>query len=112
MVTLTVSEKKLSESCVDLNGELEKGAVGTLEALRTLGRKLQDINEASMRKVNFIVIIAEKENLVQLYNNGCKEARKLMKQFIDALELFGTLVTPISEHGIELEALKAPLPKS
>ena len=34
MVTLTVSEKKLSESCVDLNGEL--GAVGTLEALRTL----------------------------------------------------------------------------
>ena len=53
MVTLTVSEKKLSESCVDLNGELEKGAVGTLEALRTLGRKLQDINEASMRKVNF-----------------------------------------------------------
>ena len=53
MVTLTVFEKKLSESCVDLNGELEKGAVGTLEALRTLGRKLQDINEASMRKVNF-----------------------------------------------------------
>ena len=53
MVTLTVSEKKLSESCVDLNGELEKGAVGTLEALRTLGRKLQDINETSMRKVNF-----------------------------------------------------------
>ena len=53
MVTLTVCEKKLSESCVDLNGELEKDAVGTLEALRTLGRKLQDINEASLRKVNF-----------------------------------------------------------
>ena len=53
MVTRTVSEKKLSESCVDLNGELEKGAVGPLEALRTLERKLQDINEASLRKVNF-----------------------------------------------------------
>ena len=49
---------------------------------------------------------------MQLYNNGCKEARKIRKQFIDALELFGTLVIPISEHGIELEALKAPVPKS
>ena len=54
METLTVSEQKLSESCVDLNDELEKGAVGTLEALRTLDRKLQDINEASMRKVKFL----------------------------------------------------------
>ena len=87
----------MSESCVDLNGELEKGAVGTLEALRTLGRKLWSLQK--------------KENSMQLYNNGCKEARKLRKQFIDALELFGTLVTPISEHGIELEALKAPVPK-
>ena len=51
---MTVSEKKLSESCVGLNGELEKGAVGTLEALRTLERKLQDINEACMRKVKFL----------------------------------------------------------
>ena len=49
---------------------------------------------------------------MQLYDNGCKEARKLRKQFIDTFELFGTLVTPISEHGIELEALKAPVPKS
>ena len=62
MVTLTVSEKKLSESCVDLNGELEKGTVGTLEALRTLGRKLQDINEASMKKVNF-------------YSDHCREKK-------------------------------------
>ena len=45
MITLTTSsEKKLSESYIDLNGELEKGAIGTLEALRTLERKLQDIN--------------------------------------------------------------------
>ena len=51
MVTLTVSEKKLSESYVDLNGELEKGAVWTLEALRTLERKSQDIDAASMKKV-------------------------------------------------------------
>ena len=29
------------------------GAVWTLEALRTLERKLQDISEASMRKVEF-----------------------------------------------------------
>ena len=48
-----VSERKLSESYLDLNGELEKGAVDTLEALRTLARELQDINEASMRKVKF-----------------------------------------------------------
>ena len=56
MTTLTryyqlASEKKLSESYVDLNGELEKCAVGTLEALRALERKLQDIDEASMKKV-------------------------------------------------------------
>ena len=50
--------KKLSESCVDLNGELEKGAVGTLEALRTLGRKLWSLQNK------------------ELYNNGCKAARK------------------------------------
>ena len=90
MVTLTVSEKKLSESCVDLNGELEKGAVGTLEALRTLERKLQDINDASMRKVNFYSdqnrpSLQKKENSMQLYNNGYKEARKLGKHFIDGL---------------------------
>ena len=45
---------------------------------------------------------------MQLYNNGGKEARKLRKQFIYALELFDTLVTPISEQGIELGALKVP----
>ena len=90
MVTRTVSEKKLSESCVDLNGKLEKGAVGTLVALKTLERKLQDINEASMRKVNFYSdqsrpSLQKKENSMQLYNNGCKEARKLKKQFIHGL---------------------------
>ena len=58
MITLTryyqlVSEKKLSESNVNLNGELEKCAGRTLEALRTLERKLQDINEARMRKLKF-----------------------------------------------------------
>ena len=31
---------------------------------------------------------------------------KAWKQLIYALELFGTLVTPISEYGIELGALK------
>ena len=80
----------MSESCVDLNGELEKGAAETLEALRTLERKLQDINDASMRKVNFYSdqnrpSLQKKENSMQLYNNGCKEARKLRNQFIDDL---------------------------
>ena len=46
-----VSIKKLSESCTDLNIELEKGTVGTLEKLRTLDFK--DFKEASMRTVKF-----------------------------------------------------------
>ena len=52
--------------------------------------------------------LQKKENSMQLYNNECKEARKLRKQFMYALELFGTLVTPISEYDIELGALKVP----
>ena len=48
-----VSEKMLSESYVDLNSELEKDAVGTLGTPRALEGKLQDIDEASMRKVTF-----------------------------------------------------------
>ena len=86
-----VSEKKLSESYVDLNGELEKGAVVSLEALRTLERKLQDIKEASMRKVKFYSDkinrhCRKKGNSMPWYNNGCKEAKKLRKQFIYALK--------------------------
>ena len=45
-----------------------------------------------------------------LCNNERKKAktltRKARKQFIYALELFGTLVTPISEYGIELGGFK------
>ena len=41
------------EKRMTLNNELGKGAVGTLEALRALERKLQDINEASMKKKLF-----------------------------------------------------------
>ena len=44
IILTTSSEKKLSESYIDLNGELEKGAIRTLEALKVLERKLQDIN--------------------------------------------------------------------
>ena len=101
----------MSESYVGLNGELEKGAVRTLEALRTLERNLQDINEASMRKVKFYIdqnkpCLQKKENSMPWYNNECKEAKKLRRQFIYALELFGTLVTPISEYGKERGGLK------
>ena len=40
------------EKRMTLNNELGKGAVGTLEALKALERKLQDINEASMKTYN------------------------------------------------------------
>ena len=61
--------------------------------------KLQDIKDASMRKIKFYSdknkpSLQKKENSVSWYNNGCKEAKMLRKQFIHA---FGTLVTPIFE---------------
>ena len=63
-----------------------------------------------MRKVKFYSdqskpSLQKKVSLMPWYNNRCKEAKKLRNQFIYALEFFGTLVTPISEYGIELGAL-------
>ena len=110
-----VSKKELSESYVDLNTELEKDTVRTLETLRTLERKWQDFKEASMRTVKFNSdqnkpSFQEKENSMPKYNNEYKEAKKLMKKarkpFFYALKLFDELLTPISEYGIELCSFK------
>ena len=52
----------------------------------------------------------KKEKSIPWYNDEYKEAKKLMsrarKQFIYALKLFDTLVTPISEYDIELWGFK------
>ena len=64
-----------------------------------------------MRKVIFYSgrnkpSLQKKENSVAWYNNKCKKAEKLRKQFIYAIELFDTLLTPVSEYGIEFGVLK------
>ena len=72
------------------------------------------LNEAGMRKVK--IHSDQNKPSLQIKETRCygitinpKEAKKLMRkakeQFIYALKLFGTLVTSISEYGIEFRAI-------
>ena len=52
--------------------------------------------------------LQKKENSMQWYNKECKEAKKLMRKQGNNLfmHLNSSSVTPISEYGVELGALK------
>ena len=82
------------------------------EALKTLEKKLKDINKASMRKVRFHsdqnkLSLKKQEHSMPRFDNKRKEAKKLMKKSnetegVYALKLFDTLVTPSSKYGVKI----------
>ena len=70
------------------------------EPHRTLESKLQNIKEASMRKVEFQ---SDQNKMSMQKKSQCQKVNEKSKETIYlCTQLFDTLVTPISEYGIEL----------
>ena len=89
----------------------KKCSVGILEALRTLEKKLKDINKASTRKVRFhsdqnkLSLKKTRTLSAPVYNNERKEAKESSSnetEGVYALKLFDTLVISSSKYGIKI----------
>ena len=87
----------------------KKCAVGILEALRTLEKKLKDINKASMKKVGFHSdqskpSLEKTRTLNAPVQQRTKRSQKVNEKSnetegVYALKLFDTSVTPSSKYG-------------